>query len=357
MHRGVESVISYITEFLAPLRSDLSLDAREVDPGGVPHWITQLAKLYEVGTGEEKVILIYPLDDLSVDQGARIYSVVRESIGRPTLLIADRLPSKGRGTLVRLHIPHVVKGHSIYSPELGVKYRSIAKPDPQPKQFRPTLSVTAVKIATHYLLNPKNENEVHTLSEWQSQLKKTYSDAPSLSTCSRAFSELMQSELVEVSTLGTAKQIRFYDRKQVWERLVTACPILIERKYKTSNLPKDEPLVHLFLLAGETALAKMSDLNEPINKTIAIDSWHWRMWEKSGKNPPQAPALDTQAVHVEVWELGALSYPRNERYSDCVNPIMLALSLRGSMDPRIQSAIQEMLEPLELDASHLWGLK
>lgn len=354
MNSPVSTITGYLQKFLGGPKPILPADTNAFNPGSIPNWISQLVEIYETSLGEQTIVLIAPKEDLTVDQGARIYSVIRETLKRPTLLIADRLPPKGRGTLVRLRIPHVVSNHSIYSPELGLQYKTPPKKALPLRSLRPKLPIAAVKIAMHFLLNPKQQNKKTTLGGWVDLLKEAYGIAPSLSTSSRAFIELMQNGLVEIDTIGTSKNIQFLDRHTVWKQLVACSGDLIQKRLNLTGKPNDS--LHIKpLLSGESALAAMSDLSEPRIETIAIDSSEWHRWSQDPINPPQTALLDRECIHVEVWPLAALTFPKNKEHPGYVNPIALALNFRGAEDPRIQESVQQMLGRIDLDASLLWS--
>lgn len=353
MDNQIQDIAAYLQRFLAPGQGEGFAVVKELAHTNLPIWVTQLSRIYESKLGEQKVVLIDPKEDISVDQGARLHKIVFEYVGLPTLLIADRLPIKGRGTLVRLLVPHVIGNHTIFAPDLGLQYRGVPDRSESFRTFRPKLPAFAVKIASYYLLNPNLAGENWTLSKWQEQLRQSKRSLPSFS---RAFIELMENDLVEIGTLGASKQICFRGKEHVWQRLVECSPEMIRKKIRVQERPKDE-FESLFKYAGESALAKMSDLNEPLTDTIAMGSFEWNLWWK--KKHPEPALTESFGITIEVWNMSTVGFPMNPKpeLKNCVSPIELALSLRNETDPRIHECVQQMLGPYGLDAEILWSRK
>lgn len=354
MRPDIVTTASYLQDFLGKTDPRFPTGTCEANLRNLPNWISQLVDVYETTVKGQQIALIAPKEDLTVDQGTRIYSIVHKALKHPTLLIADRLPAKGRGTLVRLRVPHIVSNHSVYAPDLGLQYKTQKEKSEPLRPFRPKLPTAAVKVAMHFLLNPTQNEQEKTLGGWVDALKKEYGIAPSLSTASRAFIELMQNGLVEIGAIGTSKNIKFLERDTVWKQLVACSADLVQKRLNLTNRP-NESLQIKPLLSGESALAMMSDLSEPQVETIAIDSSEWHRWSQDKKNPPKTALMESESTHVEVWPLAGLSFPLNREHPACINPIALALNFRGAEDPRIQISIQQMLARFELDASILWS--
>src|SRR4051812_47118880 len=128
MGEAPSKVLDFLLNFMDPERAKkgVLVSQTEAPRGRFPAWVTEIAKVHQAEFGDERpFILIEPRDSISVDQGARLHKVVSEAMNRPTILIADKIPAKGRGTLVRLRIPHVVGDHAVFAPELGLHYRDL----------------------------------------------------------------------------------------------------------------------------------------------------------------------------------------------------------------------------------------
>jgi hypothetical protein len=95
------------------------------------------------------------------------------------------------------------------------------------------------------------------------------------------------------------------------------------------------------ILAGESALAELTDLSKPEVTTLALSVSAERKWRATrDKHVSEGPNFE-----IEVWRDDPLFLADRK----CVNPVSLALSLRKSRDPRIRLALSNLLRKHDLD--------
>ncbi len=324
--------------------------AEIVEPKGLPVWLKQAARYGRFPSGEVRVTLIV-LNDPTVENAANIYRVFNRTDSGPALVLADALSPKSRGVLVRMGIPHIVSGGSIYAPELGVAYGRLP-PEPVEKVTRQSISPVALKLTAAFLLRPEYFTEGTTLSDLQQKLTKAgYS--LSKATLSRSFQQLMSLDLVECIGTGPHKRMYFKDRSDIWSRLVQIPAETVVRKIETSLEP---PKGKLMVYSGDSALAVLSEIAEPQAFTYAMSISTYRKWKESRGNmrpvwKQSAKELSLSQSVIELWR----EDPTFLQEQGCVNSIELALSLRNHPDERVQIVVAEILRQHGLDSDLLFG--
>ena len=156
-------------------------------------------------------------------------------------------------------------------------------------------------------------------------------------TATRAIRELLQFDLFELEVRGRAKYLKLIGtRRELWEK---AKPHLRTPVLKTLWTYDRSILdVNGASWAGESALAKMTMLNDPPQSVIAITS---DVAEKAKENgiffEPRALA---DGIAAQVWRYR----PDMDVKAKNVDPLSLWLSLHANQDSRIQIALDEIEE-------------
>jgi hypothetical protein len=333
----------YIQNFFQGIARFDWVGAEPLKLENLPVWMKHSAQFYQFPLGKIIVALIAPKDTKDFKQVINLYRVFERLNPGPALLLANDLPAKSRGVLVRMGIPHVVSDSAVFAPQLGLAYGKVSETR-KSKDVEDRLSPLGLKLIARYLLK-KNTVEVNfTLSELQLQLAKE-NFSFSLSTLSRVFQQLETLQIISVHGGGRSRTLQLKRREDIWGQLTQMQIETFSRKIQMhGQQPKDLAWVY----AGELALAKMSDLMEPNEVTIATSLSNYNKWKD--KNDLSKIDVDQPSLIIELWKEDPVFLSKK----NCLNPIELALSLRRNDDPRIRLAISQMLKELSLDADLLW---
>ena len=345
----------FVQEFFQGAGPSGSVGVELIEPLNLPIWMKDAAHygrfVCRSPMGETTVTLIMPKDSTTFEQVANLYRVFTRMGSGPALILADDLPPKARGVLVRMSIPHVVTGSAIYAPQLGLAYGKI-KDKPMEYVVSETLSSVGLKLTAAYLLQSDFFSDSPSLSEIQQRLVKQGDYSVSVATLSRAFQQLQELELVVVSGHGPQKRMRFLERQETWARLFKVSIETVVRRVEARYLPSNE---WNYVFSGDSALGKLSDLMEPHAPTIAMSVSEYRKLKedrrpKNGgeKNSPVTEWGEAPCI-IELWREDPCFLSEKK----CLNVVELVLSLRSHTDERVQIALAQLLEIHGLSAEPL----
>ena len=155
-------------------------------------------------------------------------------------------------------------------------------------------------------------------------------------TATRAARELLQFNLFELEQRGRARYLRLAgDRRELWEK---AKPHLRTPVFRTL-WTYDQRILKASgaRWAGESALARMTMLNEPQHQVVAVTSETIQKAKQAGIF--FEPREITNGVALQVWR-----YKPEMLDKKTVDPLSLWLSLQDRQDNRIQMALDEIVE-------------
>ncbi|WP_156994024.1 hypothetical protein [Terriglobus sp. TAA 43] len=225
------------------------------------------------------------------------------------------------------HVPFIVPGTQMFLPMMMVDLREqYARRGTKPLQ---QLSTAAQLIVLYHLVRqPLDQVPQATIADFLGYSRMAIS---------RANEELQNVRLCELRRSGREVYLEFLGApRTIWE---TAEPLLKSPVRKThwihwQKKPKDIPL------AGTTALAKLTMLNEDSVPTFAIRERFVQAAWSAGRFS-LAPGRDGADARLEGWAYDpALLSPRG----DTVDPCSLYLSLRANADERVQKELQYLLD-------------
>jgi Fe2+ or Zn2+ uptake regulation protein len=346
MDRKVTQAIKYLDDFLGLRGKSQPETAEELHPRNAPLWTKEAAHLYRIPLQGSEVILVALEPEVRFEQALNLYRALSKLELGPILLLVDSLPSKVRGVLVRMKIPHLVSTGAIYAPQLGMAYSKVAaSQESDHQEVKEKLMPIAQKLVVARLLKVNFMERFPTLTELHSLLKKE-KHAVSVTTLSRAFRQLEHFGLVQVEGSGPRKKVKFINPELLWAKLVEVETETVLKRSARSQLPPQKiPWVY----SSDSALSRLSDLNAPAKPAIAISLAEFKHWQRT-KKPDGSMSNDSDGVNVEIWREDPTFLSRKQ----CLNPIELCLSLRRSRDPRIQLALSEILKREGLNANLLW---
>ena len=247
--------------------------------------------------------------------------------GLPCILHMVHMNYYMKDAMVKEGIPFVWEGHQIYLPFIGVLLEN--------QQRKPLKTCTQISYLTQRLL---------LTALYQGWEKVTVSKAAvildvSKMSVTRCFDEL---EALGIPYLNIKNRARYFtadkDKKKMWEELKGFLRNPIIASYAVKEVP-DKTL----LLSGQTALAHYSLLDDGPNPVFAVLKKDLHTIDLSYEKLTPAG----EEPECVIQELGyCVPYENNT----AVDPltVILSLSEEEKDDPRINIAIDEMLE------EHLW---
>lgn len=251
---------------------------------------------------------------------------------KPVIYVRDQLASFQRKRLVDQKIPFVVPGNQMYLPMLAIDLREHFR---QLRKVSPTFSPATQATVLQLLLRPTSEDL--TSQNLAKQLGYTKM------TMSRSFNELEASGFVQIEYRGRERHlIAPENRRLLWTNVQTFVQSPIKTIHHVSKLQQtSKSLRQMGTIAGMSALAHCSMLADPATPVVAMTSKIWkRLFETE---PPVAMSPpDPDAITVEIWTYDPTLFAKD----NIVDRLSLYLSLKESVDERVQMALDELMEKM-----------
>ena len=244
--------------------------------------------------------------------------------------VRETITSYERKRLIEKRISFVVPGNQMYLPFCGIDLREwYTGSNDKTDAFSP---------ATQYLLlylmqksEPMDSNQTSIANQMG------YTNM----TVVRAFREIENAGLGVIERIGKEKHLSLKgNRHAVWKKAETLLNTPVQQKFYVRGLNFQPSMDSRFVIAGESALAKFSMLNEPRVPVWAIQSRAWKN-DKALQNKFEMQLYpETGSIELELWR-----YPVNMTAEDgTVDKLSLYLAIKDCQDDRIQEALAKMLE-------------
>ena len=241
---------------------------------------------------------------------------------------AERLTASVRARLIRTGVAFTVTGNQLYIQELATDLREHFR---GPRPERPDkLSPSAQLVLFFHLL--RNEREQPWTPTELAELLPY-----STMTVGRAFDELAAAGLANVERHGRKKLLSF--RTEGRSLVDSAKTFLIRPERRLDHVrwlqqPPELPL------AGEHALAQLSDLNPPATPPVfAVTPAEMRDLLAVGRAESSEAAHDSDGT-LETWRYDPSVLARNQT----VDPLSLFAQFWDDPDERLSMAVDRLLE-------------
>lgn len=321
----LEELKAYVRNVLG---LDLDVEARE-HARGMPTFMRDLYAIVPAHILGRRCTLMVRRPDTAVTPAAteKHHTLLRKQLGPdPIILVTRAITSHDRHRLIARRIPFIVPGNQMYVPELAVHLQEHFRTDARERS--PNLTPAAQLIVLASLLGEEPADRS------QGSMAKRF--GYSFMTMSRAFDELRGHGLADIEISGRYSVLTMrYVGKDLWQ---LALPLLRSpvRKRRTVAQPRADVEA---LVAGETALAAMTEMSEPAMDVYAVAAAQWPGLAARHRLD-RAPGWDEAAVEIETWSYD----PRALSNGRVVDPLSLWLSLGDARDERIQLAKDELLK-------------
>ena len=266
-----------------------------------------------------------PLAAQQVDQHAKR---LRELLHAPVIIALPEVAPGERKQLIAHGVAFVVPDRQLFAPQMGMILTERFGAEPRREQ---ELASPATQALLVWFLNH------HPVTETWHPFQEAAALGYAGMTATRAIRELLQFNLFELEVRGRAKHLKLNGaRRDLWEK---AKPHLRTPVLKTM-WTYDRRIFEVSgaRWAGESALARLTMINEPQQPVIAMTA-------EAGQRALQAdiffePREIADGIAMQVWRYE----PGMKVKEKTVDPLSLWLSLRDNRDDRIQMALDEIEE-------------
>ena len=250
---------------------------------------------------------------------------ISSKFGIPAAFEFENISRTQRDSLMERNIPFISESGQMYLPFLGI---ALSNRFPHSPRIRAEKMMPVTQALFLYMLYQSKGRPI---------MKKYAAEAigATRTSITRASEQLAAMHLISQEMKGKEYYMTLQGAGiDVFEN---AKPYLINPVQRIITVA-DEPDFGKYPLSGESALAKLTMLNDPVIPVRAV--------RKSSVNPEEVTEIDTRwepgekAVKMELWKYDPCLFARN----GTVDPVSLALSFENNADERIEDAIEEVLE-------------
>jgi len=258
------------------------------------------------------------------EYGAHAESL-RAKLGEPVVIVLPALPSYARNRMVRSSVPFIVPGNQLFLPFLMVDLRE-RFPRTSPASGSRLTPAAQCILLYHLLRDPLDQLALRDIAS-----RVGYSAM----MLTRAKDELEASQLCESLRKGRSILLRFTDSgRALWDG---AEPLLSSPVNKTHWVRWENP-GHPALAAGLTALSRRTLIEDDRVPTYALLHENYRVNLEKGLFHG-CPGPSEATARLESWSYN----PSLLSDDQAVDSLSLYLSLRGSVDERVQQQLERLI--------------
>jgi len=291
----------------------------------LPTFLARSYHFYEANIIGRQCLLIGADENATTPTNiAKHVSLVRSEIDAIVIYVTPTLSAHNRSRLIALGVSFVVPGNQLYIPELAMDLR---------EHFRAfklkttdVLSPAAQAVLFHYLLDPES------FGTKPSEIAKQLHYSPM--SIGRAFDDLVSLELARSERLGRERRIHFVESME--HLLDLARPLMRNPVSSIKYLIGSGEKLGL-QVAGETALAELTDLTPPRLETFATSARRWSSMAREF-SLIQGNRYEHDFV-IEAWSYDPLSLSNRS----VVDPLSLYAQFKDHSDERVRMAADSLL--------------
>lgn len=263
---------------------------------------------------------------VSAQQVGQHAKQLRELLHAPVIFALTEIAPGERKQLIQHGIAFVVPDRQLFAPQMGMILNERFCAEPRRKQAIASPATQALLI---WFLNH------HPVSQTWHPFEEAAVLGYAGMTATRAVRELVQFNLFELEVRGRAKHLKLLGtRRELWEK---AKPHLRSPVLRTLWTYDHRILeVNGVRWAGESALARLTLLNEPPQPVIAMTAEAAQQARQAGIIFEPREIAD--GVAVQVWRYTPAMHAKEKG----VDSLSLWLSLQDNRDDRIQMALDDI---------------
>lgn len=241
---------------------------------------------------------------------------------------AERLTASFRARLIATGVAFAVPGNQLYVPQLATDLREHFR---GPRLERPNKLSPSAQLVLFFHLLRNARDQPRTPTELADLLP--YSNM----TVGRAFDELAAAGLAHVERRGRKKLLSFRAEGRLLVDTAKTLLIRPERRLDYVRWLQEPPELPL---AGEHALARLSDLNPPATPPVfAVTPRQVRDFLAVGRVETSEAAHDSDGT-LEIWRYDPSVLAQNHM----VDPLSLFAQFWDDPDERLSIAVDRLLE-------------
>ncbi|MDE0265184.1 MAG: hypothetical protein OXJ37_22485 [Bryobacterales bacterium] len=296
----------------------------------LPVFLTRLYRFFETRIGHTPLLFMAARQagNYTPAEMRKHVDLVNPEFDGVVVYSAERLTASSRARLVATGVAFAVPGNQLYVPELATDLRERFR---GPRPERPDkLSPSAQLVLFFHLLRNERE-QPRTPTELAALLPY------STMTMGRAFDELAAAGLARIERQGRKKLLWFRAEGRLLVDTAKTFLIRPERRLDHIRWLQEPPELPL---AGEHALARLSDLSPPATPPVfAVTSRQMRDFLAVGRAETNEAAHDSD-VTLEIWRYDPSVLAQN----DMVDPLSLFAQFWDDPDERLSIAVDRLLE-------------
>ena len=266
-----------------------------------------------------------PLAAQQLDQHAKR---LRELLHAPVIISLPEVGPGERKQLIAQGVAFVVPNRQLFAPQMGMILTERFGAEARREQ---ELASPATQALLVWFLNH------HPVTETWHPFQEAAALGYAGMTATRAVRELLQFNLFELEERGRAKYLKLNGtRRDLWEKAKPHLRTPVLRTMWTY----DRRILQVTgaRWAGESALARLTMVNEPRQQLLAMTAEAAQRAKQVGIFFEPREIAD--GIAVQIWRYE----PGSQAKDKTVDPLSLWLSLRDNHDDRIQMALSEMEE-------------
>jgi len=326
-------LLKYIDDILG-CRIELALVSKN-ELGKLPMFISEIYNLYHTMLFNQGFLLMEykDVDGFSILQLEKHFDLLRNSLNKRVVLLADDLSALYRKRLIEKGINFIVPGKQLFLPDFLVDLREDNQ-NRSRKRKTEKLLPSSQFILLYHILYKEGKGNLEQESFTQLALKFGYTKM----AITKAVDNLLKKGLCTVE--GTKeKYIRFVSGgANLWH---SALPLFVNPVFKKVYV--DEKPQGMFLLgANESALAEYSDMNPSRQTYYAIERSKFYDLQKKGRliNPNELEGR----YCLELWKYNPSILSQGITKEDNIDPLSLYLSLQDNRDERVGMALETIIK-------------
>ena len=293
------------------------------DATGLPAFLSHRYDFFAGSISHQPCLFAVDRDSASVTpkEVARHLVQVERAFDGTVIYAAQRLSADRRARLIANGVPFIIPRNQLYIPQLALDLREYFHARPRPRSEQ--LSPAAQAVLFHHLLSPL-------------QAAKALHDSYSAMSIGRAYKELAQFGLVEVTKHGRANKIEFMAESR--HLIDLARPYLRNPVRSQKNIGAGLIPPHISQ-AGESALSTLTDLSPP---TLPVYAVHYKEWSNTVANAALTLVehVDEAVSVIELWHYD----PMILADAGVVDRLSLWTQFRNHPDERVAKAAEDLLE-------------
>lgn len=255
-------------------------------------------------------------------------SQVRSRHDIEVVYVRHAVSSYNRKRLIEQKVPFIVPGNQMYLPGLGIDLREHLK---RVRGKKTSFSPSTQALLLYVLLEKADTPIAPAVIAHQLGY--------SAMTMTRAFDELETAGIGEHSVRGKERHLHFAESgKPLWEKTLPYLNTPVRKRfYVTSTMQPRSGC-----MAGQTALARYTQLSEPNVAVFAFSPHEWKKQMQQGE-VLEIAVPEPGAFEIELWKYS----PDHFAKDGMVDRLSLYLSFNDSADERVQSALDMLMEEME----------